>query len=106
MNSKGWDIVENWFNSKEWKVFPFQKKVWSDFVDGKNGLLNAPTGSGKTFALWMPTLIKWIDEHPDSYQKLGNNGLQLLWITPLRALAKDIQNALQTSLDEIGRAHV
>lgn len=102
MNSRGWDIVENWFNSKEWKVFPFQKKVWSDFVDGKNGLLNAPTGSGKTFALWMPTLIKWIDEHPDSYQKLGNNGLQLLWITPLRALAKDIQNALQTSLDELG----
>lgn len=102
MNSKGWDIVENWFNSKEWKVFPFQKKVWSDFVDGKNGLLNAPTGSGKTFALWMPTLIKWIDEHPESYQNLGNNGLQLLWITPLRALAKDIQNALQTSLDELG----
>lgn len=102
MSSKGWHIIENWFHSKEWEVFPFQNEVWSAIVDGKNGLLNAPTGSGKTFALWMPTLIKWIDDHPDDYQELTNNGLQLLWITPLRALAKDIQNALQTSLDELG----
>ncbi len=102
MNSKGWDIIENWFNSKDWEAFAFQKDVWSSFIAGKNGLLNAPTGSGKTFALWMPTLIKWIDDHPNDYQKLENNGLQLLWITPLRALAKDIQSALQTSLDELG----
>lgn len=102
MKSKGRHIVEGWFNSKEWAVFPFQQEVWTAYLDGKNGLLNAPTGSGKTFALWMPTLIKWIDEHPDDYQKLENNGLQILWITPLRALAKDIQSALQTSLDELG----
>jgi ATP-dependent Lhr-like helicase len=102
LKSEGWDIVENWFSSKEWEVFPFQKEVWKAFVEGNNGLLNAPTGSGKTFALWMPTLIKWINEHPDDYQKLENNGLQLLWITPLRALAKDIQSALQTSLNELG----
>lgn len=102
MKSKGRHIVEGWFNSKEWAVFPFQQEVWTAYLDGKNGLLNAPTGSGKTFALWMPKLIKWIDEHPDDYQKLENNGLQILWITPLRALAKDIQSALQTSLDELG----
>lgn len=46
-------------------------------------------------------LIKWINTHPKEYQKLENNGLQLLWITPLRALAKDIQNALQTSVDDL-----
>jgi len=102
LKSKGRHIVEGWFNSKEWAVFPFQQEVWTAYLDGKNGLLNAPTGSGKTFALWMPKLIKWIDEHPDDYQKLENNGLQILWITPLRALAKDIQSALQTSLDELG----
>lgn len=102
MNTTGWYIVENWFSSKNWEVFPFQQHVWSAFLTGKHGILNAPTGSGKTLALWMPTLIKWIDAHPSNYKELANNGLQVLWITPLRALAKDIQQALQTSLNELG----
>jgi ATP-dependent Lhr-like helicase len=101
LKSKGQQIVKNWFTSNGWEVFPFQQKVWNDFLEGKSGLLNAPTGSGKTFALWMPNLIKWIDEHPDDYQSRSNNGLKVLWITPLRALAKDIQIALQRSVDEM-----
>lgn len=99
--SKGFEIVENWFSSKKWKVFPFQKETWDAFLDGKNGLLNAPTGSGKTFALWLPSIIKWIDENPDNYQQKADNGLRVIWITPLRALAKDIEIALQDSLDEM-----
>ncbi|MGN8226226.1 ligase-associated DNA damage response DEXH box helicase [Gracilimonas sp. BCB1] len=100
--SKGTEIIEQWFESQEWDIFPFQQEVWNAFLDGKQGLLNAPTGSGKTFALFMPNLIKWIDEHPGDYQLKEENGLKLLWITPLRALAKDIQKALQTSVDEMG----
>ena len=103
MNSKsqGLKIVRNWFSSKGWEIFPFQSEVWDAFLKGKNGLLNAPTGSGKTFALWMPNVIKWIDEHPEDYKNKKDNGLKVLWITPLRALAKDIQSALQQSLDEM-----
>lgn len=103
MKSKisGHQIVSKWFSSKKRKVFPFQKEVWNDFGLGKNGLLNAPTGSGKTLALWIPNVIKWIDEHPNDYKVRSNNGLKVLWVTPLRALAKDIENALQTSLDEM-----
>tara|TARA_R110002124_G_C8968450_1_gene514765 strand:+ start:5007 stop:5165 length:159 start_codon:yes stop_codon:yes gene_type:complete len=41
---------------QKWDIFPFQQEVWDAFLDGKNGLLNAPTESGKTFALWMPNL--------------------------------------------------
>lgn len=100
--NEGKDKVEQWFSSKGWAIFPFQNEVWDAFLEGKNGLLNAPTGSGKTFALWMPVLIDWIREHPDSFKEKTNNGLQLLWITPLRALAKDIQQALQQSVDEMG----
>lgn len=99
--SKGFEIVENWFSSKKWEVFPFQKETWDAFLDGKNGLLNAPTGSGKTFALWLPCIIKWINENPDTYQQKADNGLRVIWITPLRALAKDIEIALQGSLDEM-----
>ncbi|RNC79932.1 MAG: ligase-associated DNA damage response DEXH box helicase [Balneola sp.] len=99
--SNGERIVEEWFHSKGWTIFPFQKKVWRHFLNGKKGLLNAPTGSGKTFALWIPNIIKWINEHPEDYKEKASNGLRVLWITPLRALAKDIESALQTSLDEM-----
>ncbi|XWN36038.1 MAG: ligase-associated DNA damage response DEXH box helicase [Balneola sp.] len=99
---KGISVVDKWFKLRNWKIFDFQRKTWEAFLDGENGILNAPTGSGKTFALWMPNLIKWIDQHPEDYQSKINNGLKVLWITPLRALAKDIQSALQTSVDEMG----
>ena len=102
MSKSGRHIVASWFSSKNWTVFDFQQEVWDAFLSNKNGILNAPTGSGKTFALWMPNLIKWIDENPDTYQEKTDNGLKVLWITPLRALTKDIQSALQTSVDEMG----
>ena len=47
-------IAEHWFYQQNWKPFPFQKHTWKAFLQGKNGLLNAPTGSGKTYALWFP----------------------------------------------------
>lgn len=100
--SPGKQRIHDWFSSKEWAVFPFQEEVWDTILSGKNGLLNAPTGTGKTFALWMPNLIRWIDSHPDSYNELTDNGLKVLWITPLRALAKDLQGALQQTVDELG----
>lgn len=65
-------------------------------------MVNAPTGSGKTLALFIPSLIRWIEEHPDSYKDRGNNGLQLLWITPLRALAKDSEQAMQEVVADLG----
>mgnify|MGYP003110667365 CR=1 FL=1 len=102
LSTKGHHVIQEWFSAKGWETFPFQQEVWNAFLAGKNGILNAPTGSGKTFALWMPNLIKWIDEHPEDYQEKTNNGLKVLWITPLRALAKDIQKALQNSVDEMG----
>lgn len=100
--NKGEALVTSWFNDRGWEVFGFQKEVWDAFAEGKNGLLNAPTGSGKTFALWMPNLIRWVNRHPESFRDKTDNGLQVLWITPLRALAKDIEKALQQSLDEMG----
>ena len=46
-----YDIAENWFQEQNWKPFKFQKDTWKAFLQGKDGLLNAPTGSGKTYAL-------------------------------------------------------
>lgn len=65
-------------------------------------MLNAPTGSGKTYALLMPILLGFIKNHPKSYRSKTNNGLQAIWITPIRALTKEIQSAAQRAIDEFG----
>lgn len=88
--------IKAWVQSKGWKLFPFQLEMMDKYLNGYSGLLNAPTGSGKTLALWLPVL----GEALKSKEKL--KGLQVLWITPLRALAKDIHDAMQSSAKEIG----
>ncbi len=89
-------------NSREISPFPFQEQTWQSMLDGQSGLVNAPTGCGKTFSVFLGTLIRFINEHPDNYNKLKNNGLRLLWITPLRALAKDIGRAMDEVISEMG----
>lgn len=88
-------IGNKWFFQKKWTPFDFQTETWHAYLEGKSGLLNAPTGSGKTYALWMPVLLEFINNYPHSYKSKSNNGLQILWITPLRALAKDIAIAMK-----------
>tara|TARA_R110002012_G_scaffold250730_4_gene428644 strand:+ start:6569 stop:9037 length:2469 start_codon:yes stop_codon:yes gene_type:complete len=83
------------FVKKGWKPFDFQVDTWRAFLQEKSGLLNAPTGSGKTYALWVPCLLEYMREHPADYKKPRKNGLRVLWITPLRALARDIQLAME-----------
>ncbi len=95
-------IGKDYFSRKGWTPFPFQLETWNDFLDGKSGLLNAPTGSGKTFALWFPVIMEYIQANPDTWQKPQANGLQVIWVTPLRALAQDIQLAMQEVCQSIG----
>jgi ATP-dependent Lhr-like helicase len=99
---KGEAIITNWFKVKKWEQFPFQKEMEAAFLSGHSGLLNAPTGSGKTFAMFLPFVAGYINAHPDDYQQRKNNGLLMLWITPLRALTNDIRKAMQTVVDDLG----
>ncbi|MFY0601228.1 MAG: ligase-associated DNA damage response DEXH box helicase [Cyclobacteriaceae bacterium] len=85
-------IAHSWFKSKKWKPFPFQEECWKSYLEGKSGLLNAPTGSGKTYALWIPCILEFLKE---SKKEDVTPGVKVLWVTPLRALAKDIQRAMQ-----------
>ncbi|SIQ11849.1 ligase-associated DNA damage response DEXH box helicase [Maribacter ulvicola] len=96
---KLYDIAENWFQEQDWKPFKFQKDTWKAFLQGKNGLLNAPTGSGKTYALWFPIVLNYIKNNPD-YKTKHKKGLKAIWITPLRALSQEIkQSAERITLD-------
>ncbi|SNY95376.1 ATP-dependent helicase Lhr and Lhr-like helicase [Flagellimonas pacifica] len=92
--SKLFHIAENWFHQQEWKPFPFQKETWKAFLDGKHGLLNAPTGSGKTYALWFPIVLNYIKNNPD-YKTKHRKGLKAIWITPLRALSQEIKQSAE-----------
>lgn len=88
--------VETWFQSRGWEVFAFQRACWDAVLAGRDGLLNAPTGSGKTLALWLPFAVKALTE---SNQR--SRGIRLLWITPLRALARDTELALLESAEAL-----
>lgn len=84
-------IGKDWFRSRGWTPFPFQTDAWQAYLNGESGLINAPTGSGKTYSLLMPVLLEFIREHPENYKRKKNNGLRAIWITPIRALSKEIE---------------
>jgi len=95
------EIVEKWYAVKKWQEYDFQKHITQAYHEGYNGLLNAPTGSGKTYAMFIPILAEALEkQNTTSIQdKKVNSSLKVLWISPLRALAKDIRNALQNACD-------
>lgn len=88
------DIAEQWFKLQGWQPFPFQKRTWTAFLKGQHGLLNAPTGSGKTYALWFPIVLNYINNNPD-YKHQHKKGLKAIWITPLRALSLEIKQSAE-----------
>lgn len=94
-------LAETWFEGQGWKPFAFQKQTWKAYFQGKNGLLNAPTGSGKTYALWIPVVLEYIKNNPD-YKSKHKPGLKAIWITPLRALSVEIEQAAGRFAEEMG----
>lgn len=97
----GYKIIHQWLKQKKFEPFEFQTATWQAIIQNKSGIINAPTGCGKTFSVFLGFLIHYINQHPTTYQKNKNLGLQLIWVTPLRALAKDIGRAMQEVLNEI-----
>jgi ATP-dependent Lhr-like helicase len=87
-------IAKDWFQLQGWKPFPFQEQTWKAYLEGKNGLLNAPTGSGKTFALWFPIVLEYIRLNPQ-YETHHSKGIKAIWITPLKALSLEIKQSAE-----------
>ncbi len=94
-------IAEDWFKQQNWKPFKFQKDTWKAFLKGKHGLLNAPTGSGKTYALWFPIVLDYIKKNPQ-YKTKHKKGLKAIWITPLRALSQEIRQSAERVTTDLG----
>lgn len=93
------DFVYDWFARRHWKPHGFQEEVWERVAMGKSGMLNAPTGMGKTYALWIPLALQiadYLEKHPRRAL-----GFQVLWITPLRSLSQEIAQAAKAFAEEL-----
>lgn len=102
MRKSGKEIVVDWLRTQEKIPFKFQEDTWLAIQDGRSGLVNAPTGCGKTYSVFLGSLMHFIDRSGKDYNQKKNNGLQLLWITPLRALATDIARAMEEVIEGLG----
>ncbi len=98
----GYRVIREWMETQRRQPFAFQEETWQHILDGESGLVNAPTGCGKTFSVFLGVLIDFINRHPDDYQTRDKNTLQLLWVSPLRALAKDIGRAMEEVIVGLG----
>ncbi len=123
------DRIEQWFASRGWTPFEFQRDVWRAYLQGESGLIHAATGTGKTYAAWMGPVAEALHEAhaelaeaepavPNSSRRLRTkkdeparpsrlkrntaSKLRVLWITPLRALAADTERALLEPIADLG----
>lgn len=72
----------------------FQQEAWEAINAGKSGLISVPTGAGKTYAAYLPALSKLL--------QTKGKGLRILYITPLKALAKDLELSLKEPIQDLG----
>ena len=93
-------LAHGWFASRGWQAFEFQREVWAAFAEGRNGLLHATTGSGKTYAVWFGALLR--GQAAPAQAGKSAAPLSVLWLTPMRALAADTTRALQLPITELG----
>jgi ATP-dependent Lhr-like helicase len=93
--------VERFFDAVGWKAFRFQRSTWRAYLNGSSGLVHSATGTGKTLAVWMGPILKWLKENPkrEKWNPKRPPPLKVIWITPLRALAGDTENSLRAPLD-------
>lgn len=88
--------AERWFASRGWTPHAFQRECWERFAGGESGLVHVPTGSGKTYAAYLGPLADLVARPAD--------GLAVVYLTPLRALARDIELALREPVEACGLA--
>ena len=93
----GLKIIKNWMAEKDFAPFTFQLETWEKYYKNYSGMVVAPTGFGKTYSVFLAVVTDFLN-FPEKY----GDGLKLIWITPLRALAKDIAKAMREAIDEIG----
>ena len=57
MAERAFPQVEAWFKSKNWASFAYQRETWAAYLRGESGVVQAPTGMGKTYAVAFGPLL-------------------------------------------------
>jgi ATP-dependent Lhr-like helicase len=78
--------IFSWFEKQDWEPLAFQLETWQAYLAGRSGMIQVPTGAGKTYAAVMAAIADMLATPAP--------GLQLLYITPLRALSRDIEQSI------------
>ncbi len=119
--------LEEFFSARRWEPFAYQQATWDAYLRGESGLVEAATGMGKTLAVWLGPVQDWIEHYPhtvgsalrtertetEDAEAKGKAAaqrrvrdeaapIQVLWITPMRALAADTLQALSAPLVALG----
>ena len=88
--------LTDWLESKGWEYHPHQLEVLEKTLEGKDVLLFAPTGAGKTLSGFLPGIVDLTNnEHPE-------HQLHTLYISPLKALAVDVRRNLMQPIEATG----
>ncbi|MEM7515952.1 MAG: ligase-associated DNA damage response DEXH box helicase, partial [Planctomycetota bacterium] len=96
--------AEAWFAAQGRTPFAFQREAWDAYARGESGLIHAPTGVGKTLAAWLGPLLEEDAPAPESKGRRHRElspPLRVLWLTPVRALAADLERTLGLAQREL-----
>ena len=89
--------TRDWFNAAFAEPTPAQAQAWPAIASGEHTLISAPTGSGKTLAAFLWAIDKLAGE-----ESRTDEGISLVYISPLKALSYDIDRNLRAPLRGIG----
>ncbi len=88
----------DWFATRGWAPRAHQLEMIERARAGRDALLIAPTGGGKTLAGFLPSLIELAERE----EAIAPRGLHTLYISPLKALAVDVERNLNAPILEMG----
>ena len=80
--------IKQFFFTNGWEPLPYQIESWEAFLNGENGIIQVPTGCGKTYAALMGPLSQIEDPK-------NNKSVNILLITPLKALSRDLKTSIK-----------
>lgn len=91
-------VIQDWFRSRFSQATEPQQLGWPHIAAGRNTLIAAPTGSGKTLTAFLAIIDRLFR---DAVKGELEDGLQVVYLSPLRALSNDMERNLTAPLQEI-----
>lgn len=93
-------VIARWFAQHVGTPTPPQVHGWPHIAAGESTLILAPTGSGKTLAAFLAAIDRLARDLLDD-RLAPDAGVQILYLSPLKALANDVQKNLLTPLEQM-----